>query len=137
MLRRAVLIAALAGCTAYQPGSLRQGPGSEAAVSGQHATVGCLDVAILREARIVLDDVAQASESGEVNVPLHRGDLARSAVGVTLGRVVAGLEPGRRTDDEITVFDSTGLAVQDLALARVVYRRAVEENVGREVDFLA
>lgn len=96
-----------------------------------------LDVAILREARVVLDDVAQASESGEVNVPLHRGDLDPSAIGLTLGRVVAGLEPGRRTDDEITVFDSTGLAVQDLALARVVYRRATGENVGREVDFLA
>jgi alanine dehydrogenase len=93
-----------------------------------------LEAAILLAARVVVDDWEQAGHSGEVNVPLAQGVLEPDDIYGTLGTICAGLKEGRMTDDEITVFDSTGLAVQDVALARVAFRRAQEEGVGIEVD---
>ncbi|MBM4273305.1 MAG: ornithine cyclodeaminase family protein [Deltaproteobacteria bacterium] len=95
-----------------------------------------LDPAILRVAKIVVDDWAQASHSGEINVPLSRGELKPEQVYGSLGEVVAGKKPGRENREEITVFDSTGLIIQDLALGFAVYRRAQERGLGEEKDFL-
>jgi ornithine cyclodeaminase/alanine dehydrogenase len=93
-----------------------------------------LEPAILLDAKVVVDDWEQAGESGEVNVPLAQEVLEPDQIYATLGAICAGHKPGRTSDEEITVFDSTGLAVQDVALARLVYRRALEEGVGLEVD---
>jgi alanine dehydrogenase len=95
-----------------------------------------LDPAILTAARLVVDDWAQASHSGEINVPLSQGELTPEQVYGSLGEIVAGKKPGRRTPEEITVFDSTGLIIQDLALGMVVYQRAREKGLGEEKDFL-
>ena len=92
-----------------------------------------LDPEILRDAKVVLDDVAQATESGEVNVPLRSGAYEAGAIHGTLGEVVVGKKPGRE-DMEITVFDSTGLAVQDLALAQVIYKEARRAGTGQDVE---
>jgi ornithine cyclodeaminase/alanine dehydrogenase-like protein (mu-crystallin family) len=92
--------------------------------------------AILTAAKVVVDDWAQASHSGEINVPLARGELTREQVYGSLGDIVAGKQPGRVTPEEITVFDSTGLIIQDLALGLAVYRRAKEKDLGEEKDFL-
>ena len=95
-----------------------------------------LDGAILRDARIVIDDPHQAEGGGEVNVPISRGELTMADVHATLGEVIVGARPGREAD-EITVFDSTGLAIQDVAVARIVYDRAKRAGLGRRIDFLA
>lgn len=95
-----------------------------------------LDPAILREARIVVDDWAQASHSGEINVPLAKGEITPDMVYASLGEVVAGKKPGRQSDEEITVFDSTGLVIQDLALGWAVYLRAREQGLGEVKEFL-
>jgi len=92
--------------------------------------------AILTAAKVVVDDWAQASHSGEINVPLARGELTPEQVYGSLGDIVAGKKPGRVTPEEITVFDSTGLIIQDLALGLAVYRRAKERGLGEEKDFL-
>jgi ornithine cyclodeaminase/alanine dehydrogenase len=84
---------------------------------------------------VVLDDMAQATESGEVNVPLHQGVYRREQIYGTLGEIVAGRKPGR-TGIEITIFDSTGLAIQDLALARVVFDEARRLGLGIEIDLV-
>jgi ornithine cyclodeaminase/alanine dehydrogenase len=94
-----------------------------------------LDTQVLLDARVVLDDWAQACGSGEVNVPLESGALTRDAIHGPLGEIVAGTLSGRESDEQITVFDSTGLAVQDVALARLIYDTALEAGVGLEVDF--
>lgn len=94
-----------------------------------------LDPAILRDAQVVIDDAHQALHSGEVNVPVSAGQLTESDLHGTLGEIVAGLRPGRR-GDEITVFDSTGLAIQDVAVARMVYDLARERGTGTELPLI-
>ncbi len=96
-----------------------------------------LESSLMAAAKVVIDDWQQACASGEVNVPLQEGSLARDDIHAALGEIVARLAPGRETDAEITVFDSTGLAVQDVALARLIYEQARAAGVGLEVDFLA
>lgn len=96
-----------------------------------------LDPQILLDGLVVVDDIAQAQGSGEVNVPLRDGLLHLQDLETNLGQIVAGLAPGRAHDEEITIFDSTGLAIQDVALARVVYKAAQEQGVGRSIDFFA
>jgi ornithine cyclodeaminase/alanine dehydrogenase-like protein (mu-crystallin family) len=92
--------------------------------------------AILTAAKVVVDDWAQASHSGEINVALAQGELTPAQVYGSLGDIVAGKKPGRETAEEITIFDSTGLIIQDLALALAVYQRAKERGLGEEKDFL-
>jgi alanine dehydrogenase len=96
-----------------------------------------LDPQILLDGRIVVDDIAQARGSGEVNVPLREGLLGLADLDTHLGQIVAGLKPGRTSKDQITIFDSTGLAIQDVALARRVYRAARNRGAGRTLDFFA
>jgi alanine dehydrogenase len=76
----------------------------------------------LLRARVVCDEWEQASHNGDIAQPTLGGRLAREDV-AELGRVLIGAEDGRRQDDEITVFDSTGLAVQDLAIAIAILER--------------
>ena len=94
-----------------------------------------LDTLILMEGRVVIDDWDQATHSGEINVPLTRGDYSTDAVHATLGEVVIGTAEGRG-DASITVFDSTGLAIQDVAVARVIYDAARETGAGLSVDLI-
>lgn len=82
-----------------------------------------LDPAILKRARIFLDDMAQGMESGEVNVPLKAKVLTPDEIIGELGEVIAGRKEGRRTDNEITVFSSTGLAIQDIACGAVILKK--------------
>jgi alanine dehydrogenase len=92
-----------------------------------------LDPGILKKARIFVDDMAQATHSGEVNVPLARGLLSLDDIDGEIGEVIAGVINGRTDEREITIFDSTGLAIQDVATGLVVYNKAVKEGVGRKL----
>jgi alanine dehydrogenase len=84
-----------------------------------------LEPAILKEAMVVVDDLRQANSSGEINVPIARGLYSASEVYSTLGEIVAGKKPGRKDRNAITIFDSTGVAIEDLAIARLVYDQAM------------
>ncbi|MBZ4419106.1 ornithine cyclodeaminase family protein [Myxococcus sp. RHSTA-1-4] len=94
-----------------------------------------LDARILTDGRVFIDDTEQATHSGEVNVPLHDGLLKEEQLAGTLGEVVAGKKSGR-SGDEITIFDSTGLALQDVALARALYDVALARGVGQSLDIV-
>lgn len=78
--------------------------------------------AILKMAKIVIDDWAQASHSGEINVPISQKLIRKRDIYATLGDIAAGKKKGRTSDREITLFDSTGLAIQDISCAYVVYQ---------------
>ncbi|MCS7252971.1 MAG: hypothetical protein RMK18_04910 [Armatimonadota bacterium] len=82
-----------------------------------------LDPALLKRAKVFLDDWAQGTESGEVNVPLRSGLMSRDEISGEICDVLVGRLQGRTSDSEVTVFSSTGLAIQDVATAFVVLRR--------------
>lgn len=92
-----------------------------------------LDPGLLLRSTVIVDDMVQASHSGEVNVPLSKGMITRKDICCELGEIVAGIRPGRRSDDEITIFDSTGLAVQDIVTANMIYRKALEQGIGQDI----
>jgi alanine dehydrogenase len=95
-----------------------------------------LEPAVLCSARVVVDDMKQATSSGEVNVALTKGLLNPAAIYGTLGELVAGMKLGRQNGDEVTVFDATGLAFEDIACARLVYLK-VKDNPGNVwLDFV-
>jgi len=82
-----------------------------------------LDADLSASAKVVIDDIEQASHSGEINVPLSKGLIKVEEIYGTLGEVVAGMKTGRENDEEITIFDSTGLAIQDIICAKLVYQK--------------
>jgi len=89
-----------------------------------------LESSLTKKAKVVVDDCAQAVHSGEVNVPISEGILKPEEIYSQLGEILVGKIPGRTSDEEITIFDSTGLAIQDVAAGTVVYRRALEAGSG-------
>ncbi|MDI3539149.1 MAG: alanine dehydrogenase [Methanolobus sp.] len=93
-----------------------------------------LESVLLKRAKVVVDDIIQASHSGEINVPISSGTFSEADIYAELGEVIAGIKPGRRSDEEITIFDSTGLAVQDLVTADMVYRKALEKGIGKKME---
>ena len=93
-----------------------------------------LEPAILRRSKIIVDDWEQASHSGEINVPLSQGMISKESIWAELGEVVAGIKPGRSFKHEVTIFDSTGLAIQDAITAELVYRKAVDKKIGHFIN---
>jgi alanine dehydrogenase len=85
---------------------------------------------ILTDAKLVIDDYDQCTHSGEINVPWSNGLLDDDDLHGEIGDIVTGDLEGRTDDDGVTVFDSTGLAIQDVAAAHVVYERADREDIG-------
>ncbi|RLI77038.1 alanine dehydrogenase [Archaeoglobales archaeon] len=94
-----------------------------------------LDEKILLRAKIVVDDIEQALHSGEINVAVGKGILKAENIHATIGEIIVGKKSGRESEDEITIFDSTGLAIQDISTASVVYKRAVENGIGTIIKF--
>jgi alanine dehydrogenase len=111
----------------YGPGSLL--PGQHVSLMGADGP-GKAEVALeeLARARLFCDGWEQASHGGELTVAVEAGAVRREDV-TELGAVLAGQAAGRRSRDEITLFDSTGLAIQDLAIARAAYAKAAQLGV--------
>ena len=84
---------------------------------------------VIKGATIVIDDYEQCTHSGEINVPWSAGKLSDEDIHGELGDVVTG-RVDRPDPDGVTVFDSTGLAIQDVAAARVIYNHASENDIG-------
>lgn len=82
-----------------------------------------LSPALLKRSRIFVDDINQSVHSGEINVPISKNMIKRSDICATLGEVIAGKKTGRCSKDDITIFDSTGLAIQDIAVAGHIYNK--------------
>jgi len=82
---------------------------------------------------VVTDVLEQSAAMGDLHHAIAAGRMRPDDVHATLGQVVAGSRPGRRSEDEIFIFDSTGTALQDVAAAEVVYRRGIERGAGVEV----
>ena len=95
-----------------------------------------LEPAILNEALLVVDDLRQASHAGEINVPLSKGLLKKDQIYAELGEIIAGRKKGRTDNQTITLFDSTGLAIEDIAVAKLLYNKALKTGTGRSVSLV-
>ncbi|MGB7271311.1 MAG: iminosuccinate reductase BhcD [Albidovulum sp.] len=108
-------------------------PGTHLACMGTD-TIGKQEVepALLARARVFTDEVAQSVTIGEAQHAIKAGLITESDV-TPIGRVIAGMVPGRGTQDEITLFDGTGVGLQDLAVAAATLQRAIESGVAVSV----
>lgn len=94
-----------------------------------------LDTETIVRSRIIADHVAsRLAEDADFMIPLKEGSISESHIEISLGEVIAGLKPGRTSEEEITLFKSGGLAVQDAITAAKVYDLARRSGVGREVE---
>ncbi|WP_071795448.1 ornithine cyclodeaminase family protein [Natronohydrobacter thiooxidans] len=93
-----------------------------------------LDPEIFRHARIIVDSRAQCVEKGEAQHALRAGIVAD--VHAEIGEVLLGRTAGRQSRDEITIFDSTGMAIQDTTTAALILQRAQDRGIGAHFDFL-
>ena len=106
------------------------------AVGACFPTTRELDTETIAHSSLFVDRRESAfNEAGDYLIPLAEGAIGPEHVKAELGEVLAGMHPGREHEDELTVFKSLGIAVEDLAAAELVVRRAREQGVGTEVDF--
>ncbi len=96
-----------------------------------------LEPELVASSALICDVVEQCARAGELHHALEAGLMVDADVRATLGEVVAGLRPGRTSDDEIVVFDSTGTAMQDVAAAGLAYANGVRQGIGTEIDLEA
>jgi ornithine cyclodeaminase/alanine dehydrogenase-like protein (mu-crystallin family) len=95
-----------------------------------------IDRDVVKRASLVTVDSREelGLEAGNLLQALETGAVMQEAV-QELGQIIAGQVPGRRSPEDITLFSSQGLAIEDMAAARLVYDRAREQGVGREMEF--
>ncbi len=85
--------------------------------------------------KIVVDILDQCAVIGDLHHALRQGLVTKADVHSELGEVVAGKKPGRTSEDEITIFDSTGTALQDAAAAAIVYEKTIAAGTANRIDF--
>ncbi|GAA3482028.1 ornithine cyclodeaminase family protein [Streptomyces yanii] len=94
-----------------------------------------IDTAGILRSRVVVDSFPVASsESGEVLIPVQEGVITSEHYRTELGDVITGRAPGRRAEDDITLYNSVGVGIQDVAAARLVVDAARRQGLGTEVD---
>ena len=104
-----------------------------AAVGADSADKHEIDSGLMAASVVVTDVLDQCASFGDLHHAIDAGVLTRESVHAELADVVTGRKPGRRSAQEITLFDSTGTALEDVAAAAVVYEKAVAAGVGLTV----
>ncbi len=109
-------------------------PGTHLACMGTD-TIGKQEVepALLARAKVFTDEVAQSVTLGEAQHAVKAGLISAEAI-TPIGKVIAGMAKGRTSEDEITLFDGTGVGLQDLAVAQAAVDLAVKKGVAVEID---
>ena len=94
-----------------------------------------IDGATLAQAQVVVDSrAAIMAECGDILMALQEKSVGNNVIHGEIGEVLAGAKPGRHSADEITLYKSVGIAIQDVAAAHLVYCKAVERNVGSQFE---
>lgn len=94
-----------------------------------------LEPEIFRNAKIVTDSTSQCSQKGETWHALNHGIISMSEIHAEIGEILIGTKAGRENAEEITIFDSTGMAAQDNTTVNAIYNRALRQNVGTRFSF--
>ena len=111
-------------------------PGAHINAVGSHRPdLREIDGATLKRAKVVVDSrEAIMAECGDILLALKEKTIGEADIHGEIGEVLAGGKPGRTGAGEITLYKSVGIAIQDVATAQLVYRKAVEQNVGTQVE---
>jgi alanine dehydrogenase len=126
--------------TSRQPllGSDDVAPGTFiAAVGADNPQKQELQPRLMARGKIVCDILEQCAVMGDLHHALEAGVVTRADVHAELGEIVAGKKPGRESQEEITIFDSTGMALQDVAAAAFLYEKAAREGCGLRLSLAA
>lgn len=89
-----------------------------------------VDDATIRRSRIFVDSTHALKEAGDLIIPIKKGAISERDIQADLGELIAGEKTGRKNAEEITFFKSVGMAVEDIAVAQRIYRKAEENNLG-------
>lgn len=110
-------------------------PGCHINVVGSHSPhIREVDGETMRVARVVVDSrEANLRECGDCLIPINEGLFGPECVADEIGAVLLGTKPGCSGPDEITIYQAVGLAIQNIAAAKLAYDRAVEQGVGTSV----
>ena len=108
-----------------------------AAVGADNPEKQELHPALMAKSKIVADILEQCAVIGDLHHAIAAGVVTRADVHAELGEIVAGKKPGRESDQEITIFDSTGMALQDVATAAFLYEKAQRQGSGVRLSFAA
>ena len=90
--------------------------------------------ALMRRARILVDDIEACAAGGDLNHALRAGAMSKDQVHAELAELAAGRKRGRMSEDELVIFDSSGSGVQDVAAAWVAYRESRRTGIGGRFD---
>jgi ornithine cyclodeaminase/alanine dehydrogenase len=94
-----------------------------------------LDTAIVKRSKFIGDSrEACFKEAGDIMIPVNAGEIPESHFYAELGEIITGQKKGRVNEQEITLFKSNGLAIQDVAAAKLVYEKALAAGIGINVD---
>jgi ornithine cyclodeaminase/alanine dehydrogenase-like protein (mu-crystallin family) len=94
-----------------------------------------LDTTTVKRSKFVADlREANLAEAGDILIPIREGAVTEEHIHASLGEIILGTRPGRESPEEITVFKSCGLAIQDVSTALAVYSAARAKGVGTDVD---
>jgi len=96
-----------------------------------------IDPALLSSAKVVADSLEQVCAIGDTHHAIAAGLMGKEGIYAELSEIVAGRKPGRTSDDEITIFDSTGVAIEDAAAATLVYEKACAAKMTKSFEFAA
>lgn len=108
-----------------------------AAVGADSSEKQEIDPELLASSRLFVDHLEQCATFGDLQHALARGVMTRDDVAGELGEVIARARPGRTSREEVVIFDSTGMALQDVAAAAIVYERSIEADRGVGVQLSA
>jgi alanine dehydrogenase len=108
-----------------------------AAVGADDAHKQEIDPALIASAKVVADSLEQCCAIGDTHHAIAMALIRKEDVYAELGEIVAGKKSGRTTDDEIIIFDSTGIAIEDAVAAAAVYERALAAGIGTYFEFAA
>lgn len=93
-----------------------------------------LDPTIFTRAKVVVDNLSECVRRGETQHCIRQGLLKREDIHAEIGEIALGQKPGRTDDQEITIFDSTGMSLQDISTASRIYEKALACGIGTKVS---
>jgi len=95
-----------------------------------------LDTDAMLKSKLFVDRIESAiNEAGDFMIPKKEGVIKNDHIQCEIGDILTGKHKGRETDMEITLFESLGIAIEDMAAAWFIYEQAVEKNIGKTIDF--